>query len=210
MKYFLTVVFSTLFSVASIWAQEAMDSTRIKKDNPIVFAEFLLGLAGGSANGGTLGFTANYQENNNLYSFRYINQRDVDSEYPILSFVLFPFFLNETKVDEFSLLYGRRTIKDGQSLSFSAGMSLNLNYNNISNNELESQNSNTFIGFPFELNIKWFKKEKKRFRAYYGIIPVGKPTSFGRSFGFKLYGNFGKLSYVGIGINYGFGWHKGY
>jgi len=60
------------------------------------------------------------------------------------------------------------------------------------------------------VNVKWFKKEKKRFRAYYGLIPIGKPTSFGRSFGFKLYGNIGKLSYVGIGINYGFGWHKRY
>jgi hypothetical protein len=62
---------------------------------------------------------------------------------------------------------------------------------------------------PIELNFKWFKSKKKRYRIY-GIIPVGEPTSFGRNFGFKLVGNISKNSFVGLGIVYGFGIHKKY
>lgn len=210
MKYLLTVVFSILLFVTSAYSQQEKDSLNVGKDNPIVFAEVIMGIAGGSASGPTVGMTANYQEAKSLYTFRYIYQYELKSAYAAFSFVGFPFFINKRHVNEFSLLYGRRTIKDGRSYSFSGGISFNSVIYNKSQNNAAYLDDTTFVGFPFEVNIKWFKKEKKRFRAYYGLIPIGKPTSFGRSLGFKLYGNFGKLSYVGIGINYGFGWHKRY
>ena len=59
--------------------------------------------------------------------------------------------------------------------------------------------------------VKWFKAEKSRFRAYYGLIPIGKrKISFGRSVGFKLTANIAKNNYVGLTFTYGFGWHKKY
>lgn len=71
-----------------------------------------------------------------------------------------------------------------------------------------SENS---IGFPFEVNIKWFKNVKRRYRAYYWLIPLGhKKVAFGRSFGFKLVGNISKTNYFGLAFNFGLGTHKKY
>lgn len=210
MKHLLILVFSIFIFETAVFSQEVEDSKKVQKDNPIVFAELLLGMAGGSANGPTIGVTVNYQEQKNLFTMRYIYQYEIETEFAVIGFVGFPTFVNKGQSNEFSFLYGRRAVKDGRSLSFSGGISVNNAIYNESQNNSVSNNDLTFIGFPFELNIKWFKKEKKQFRAYFGLIPIGKPTSFGRSFGFKLYGNLGKLSYVGVGINYGFGWHKRY
>lgn len=197
------------FYVSMIYSQTKQDSASVKQ-NPIVFSELILGLASGSASGFTIGGTLNYQNKKNVYTFRYIEQTDNDIELAVLGFVAFPFITTKSTVHEFSILYGRRFVNDGESFSFSLGISNNtINFRGQSDDGLSVVKDN-FFGVPFEVNIKWFKKDKKRFRAYYGIIPIGKPTSFGRSVGFKLYGNIGKISYVGLGINYGFGWHKKY
>jgi hypothetical protein len=58
--------------------------------------------------------------------------------------------------------------------------------------------------------MSFFKTKKERFRIFYGLIPVGEPTSFGRAFGFRLYANIAKNSYVGLGLTFGLGWHKIY
>ncbi|WP_452219697.1 hypothetical protein [Lacinutrix salivirga] len=190
----------------------AQDQSKVDEieDNPILFTEILVGYAGGNTSGFSLGGELNYQQNNNLYSIRYINQTALDYEVALIGFVAIPFLESNLKVNEVSILLGKRYIKDGHSFSFSGGLSANNVLFKERINGVEVKKNKQFIGFPLEVNIKWFKKKKKRFRAYYGLIPVGKPSSFGRSFGFKLYGNVGKLSYVGLGINYGFGWHKKY
>ena len=128
----------------------------------------------------------------------------------LLSLTGIPFLVENLNSNEISLLYGKRFIKDGHSWSFSGGVSANYALYKRRVDGVNQRASEAFVGFPLEINIKWFKKKKKRFRAWYGIVPIGKPTAFGRSLGFKLYGNLGKLSYIGIGLNYGFGWHKKY
>ncbi|WP_452219027.1 hypothetical protein [Lacinutrix undariae] len=124
--------------------------------------------------------------------------------------VVIPTFQSKINVDEFSLLYGKRFIKDTYSFSASVGVSLNeLVYNSLDNN-MNTSTKEQYIGFPFEVNIRLFKRKKERIRVLYGLIPIGKPTSFGRSIGLKLYGNIGRVNYVGLGVNTSLGWHKKY
>ena len=189
----------------------AQDTPNVEDNsNPILFLESIFGYAGGSAHGPTIGAELNYQQRKNVFSLRYIYQTRFNFDFAILGLVGFPIITNDLNINEISALYGYRTIKDGHSWSFSGGVSANIATYKTKNDGVISKDYETFAGFPFEINIKWFKKEKKRFRAYYGLIPIGKPTSFGRSLGFKFYGNIGKVSYVGVGLNYGFGWHKVY
>ena len=191
--YLLVCVLTTFFL-------NAQDSTKVKKTNPIVFAEVVLGSAVGNAHGSTWGFTANYQNKKELYTLRFINQTKLNFEG---FFLIIPIYNSELNIYELSSMYGRRKIIDNKSLSYSVGLSYNfVDIKNVANTN--------YFGVPFEMNIKWFKKKKKRFRSYFGLIPIGKPSSFGRSLGFKLYGNIGKFSYVGLGLNYGFGFHKLY
>jgi len=200
--------FLLLFSLSLSFSQER--DTIPKQSNPILYSELIMGYAVGNGKGFTIGGTANYQIKNDLFTLRYLHQTVIGVDTAVLGFTVLPLLTNELKIHEVSILYGKRYIKNGHSFSFSGGLSTNYDVYEIKNNTIKTKTSSQFIGFPFELNIKWFKNEKKRFRAYYGLIPIGKSTSFGRSFGFKLYGNIGRLSYVGLGINYGFGWHKKY
>lgn len=111
---------------------------------------------------------------------------------------------------EYGFLYGKRWTYGNYSLSGSVGIS-HFNRFYYENIQDEEKLHETYFGVPFEFNLKFFKARKQRFRAYYGLIPIGKKkVSFGRSVGFKLTGNIAKHSNLGIGINYGFGWHKKY
>ena len=204
-NYFLAcaVICATL-----VFSQES--DVENQKSNPIFYAEAIMGYAGGSAHGPTIGVEFNYQIKKNLLSLRYIYQTKYNFDYGVVGFLAFPIITKDLNLNELSVLYGGRTVNDGHSWSFSGGLSSNFAIYKVRGDVNNHKNSEFFLGFPFEINIKWFKKKKKRFRAYYGLIPVGKPTSFGRSLGFKLYGNIGKVSYVGLGFNYGFGWHKTY
>ena len=66
------------------------------------------------------------------------------------------------QVDEFSILYGKRTLTGGQSISCSGGISVNnLVYKNPEENSV-------FVGVPFELNINGSKIK----RSVLGLIMV--------------------------------------
>lgn len=96
-------------------------------------------------------------------------------------------------------------------MSFSAGVSFNdfsLKYQNTNDEIIRVHD--TYIGFPYELSVKLFKAKKRRFRVFHWLIPIGKPTAFGRSIGLKIFGNFSKRKYYGAGFSYGFGWHRKY
>lgn len=151
-----------------------------------MFSDLLLSIAGGSVGGSTIGATINYRNNNHLFLLIYIYQTDMKFETAAISpFVVLPIFFNERQINEFFVLYGRRTAKRDHSLSYSGGIS----FNHVllqSGQESNFGDSNVFVGFPFKLNIKWLKKKKRRFRAYFDIIPIGKASSFGKSYGFKL------------------------
>lgn len=181
------------------WSQE--------KTNPIIFTEFMLGYAGGSSQGLASGINLNYQTDNHLLTLRYNNVTEFKTDFflyiPIASHTI-------EQVDDIGLLYGRRKIQDNFSYSYSAGIAL------VKKRELISEENDNFVyekdqavGVPFEFSIKWFNREKERYRIYC-LIPVGKPISFSRSIGFKFFGNVSKTTYMGLGLTYGFGWHKNY
>ncbi len=177
------------------------------KTNPIVFSEIFGGFSGGSSEGWTGGFTVNYQFKDNLITGRYTGLSHLRYEG---SFFIFPVYTQIEQIDEYAIMYGRRHIYEDHSFSYSAGIST-VDRNNLVENEGENDYyKNEFnLGLPFEVNIKWFNKEKERYRIYC-LIPVGKPIAFSRSFGFKLIGNISKTTFIGLGISYGLGWHKTY
>ena len=193
-------LFATLILLLFLksWSQE--------KTNPILFTEVYFGPAFGSSEGFASGINLNYQTKDNVFTLRHTNVIELKSEF----FFLFPIFKTIEETDEFALLYGRRKIYGNHSFSYSAGVAYVKHKELISEvNDVLLYDTQQGIGFPFEVNIKWFNAKKERYRIYF-LIPVGQPTSFSRSIGFKLFGNISKTSFVGLGINYGFGWHKNY
>jgi len=186
---------------------------KLENNEPIIFGEFLLGAASeiNGNEGLLLGGALKYQLKSNLLTVRYLAFIQFESDLILLSpFIPIPIIREKINHKEIGILYGKRWIYEGSSLSFSGGISLNNYLNKMTNENNEIINiKNNYIGFPFEVNFKWFKSTKKRYRIF-GIIPVGKPTSFGRNLGFKLVGNISKKSFVGLGLVYGFGVHKKY
>ncbi|MFD0964672.1 hypothetical protein [Pseudofulvibacter geojedonensis] len=190
------IVFILLLSNLTFAQKEKENS------NPILFVEGFLGGGGGKISGVLIGGNLNYQHENSLFTFRVSQLANFK-----LAFLLLPDVTSYN--EEYGLLYGKRYIKNGRSLSFSGGISHNTYETKHINNEVEIVNKTKHIGLAFEASIMWFKANKKRYRIY-RIIPVGKPTAFGHSFGFKLSGNISKQSYIGVSMIMGFGWHKKY
>jgi hypothetical protein len=185
-------------------------SQAIKKENPIVFAEGFFGGAWGNTGGFAAGVNLNYQLHRSLFSFRYCENVKFNSYVNTIGLIALPTLTLYSDMEEASILYGWRFIQNAHSLSFSLGVSYsNLSYRPKNDYQAEYSTAN-YIGLPYEFNIKWFKPVKKRYGIFYGLIPVGRPVSFGHSFGLKIYGNISRYSYVGFGISYGLGWHKEY
>jgi hypothetical protein len=188
-----------LFIGMNCFAQE-------EKTNPIVFGEIIIGYSNGSSKGVTGGGTLNYQRNNNLFSYRYLELSKIRRQ----ETQFLPDYIQIESVREQALLFGKRIVEDNLSYSYSAGIAyVDREFLIDDTNGVLKYNNTQSIGFPFELNIKWFNAKKEPFRIY-GMIPVGKPTSFANSIGFKFYGNVSKTSFVGLGITFGLGWHKNY
>jgi hypothetical protein len=192
-----------LMLCSSIIGQEKQDSIH-KKANPIFFADLGLGYTNGSLKGLTGVFSLNYQNKNNLFTFRHLEIVTYDN---IDFFFIIPYNVETRRIREYAVLYGKRYIENGTSYHFSGGFSYHT-YQQKKDNDIIA--SESFIGFPLEAGMSWFTDKKQRFRILYGLIPVGKPTSFGRSIGFKLYANIARRTYVGIGLTFGLGWHKVY
>lgn len=195
-----------------------VDNDSIQKTNPILFGEGYFGIGAGNSFGFLWGANFNFQHKKDLFTFRYVGYSGSENNKvrtrTIAHIMIFPSIVNVEKTSGFSLLYGKRHIKNKTSYSYSIGLGMvsqdRRKYNSTIN-EYGNWENNTYLGFPFELNYKWFKAKKQRFRAYYGLIPIGKKkVAFGRSIGFKLYGDISKNSHLGIGITYGFGTHKEY
>jgi hypothetical protein len=185
-------------------AQEKQDSLNLKQ-NPIAFADINLGYAIGSAKGFSAGVSFYYQKEKQLFTFRIL--QNVNIEKVDLLFGIFPTNIDSKTLNEYSFLYGKRFIDTDRSYHFSAGISYNT-FKYIKKDIV--LNDKVFIGFPIEMGMHFFNAKKEKFRVLYGLIPLGKPTSFARSYGFKLYANIAKKSYIGLGISIGLGWHKIY
>ncbi|MDT0644868.1 hypothetical protein RM553_18670 [Zunongwangia sp. F363] len=210
-KYQIRII---LFLLVTFYSADIVSQEEKEVNLPIIFAEFMFGGAGRiNGNAGILvGGELNYQYKKNLFSIRYLENSQLESNIVFLSPVTpFPILREKNYNKETGLLYGKRWIYGGSSLSFSGGISFN-SYSSkfIDENDDHYRLSDNYVGFPFEMNFKWFKSEKNRYRIMYGAIPVGKPTAFGRDFGFKLTGNISRNSLIGVGLVYGMGIHKNY
>jgi hypothetical protein len=180
-----------------------------RKTNPIIFADVLFGGAGGSAKGLMISLSANYQFRKNLFTARASNVTnfDVDIVSPLFPF---PLVTVRESTEEYGLLYGRRTAEGNMAFTYSAGIAFNRRQVPVVRNDNSYYYYATnHIGIPFEVSVRWFKSKKKPYHIY-SIIPIGKPTGLGHSFGFKLMGNISTTTFVGAGITWGWGWHKEY
>ena len=211
MKNFTINYICILFGISNCFAQDVTqpaDSIKIKT-NPIVFAEMFGGFANGASRGWAGGGSINYQYQNNLFTIRRLTFDEVRYEG---TFIIIPIFTNVAKTDDYALMYGRRSIDRNSSFSYSAGISI-VKYRSLDEVNSTQNNLNhieqSFIGFPLECNVKWFKSKKEKYRIY-GLIPVGRPTALGNSFGFKAFATISKRSFVGIALIFGIGYHKNY
>ena len=164
------------------------------------YFEIPVGIAKQEGRSLLLGTELNYQVQKNLFSIRYLGLFEFKS-----FFLFIP--LNVKTTNEYALLFGKRYINQGEVFSFSGGISILNEKANIGDLQYKTDN---YFGVPLEVNYTFFNNEKERYRIIYGLIPIGKPTAFGRSIGFKLVGNISKSSFIGFGLNLGFGWHKKY
>ncbi len=210
MKHFLTLFSAICISTFQVFGQDTVKTNPVVKTNPIIFGEVFFGFAVAGVSGVHGGFSLNYQIKKSLITLRATEIDDV--KLTVLAPIIpIPILVDQGNLHEYAALYGLRFIKEGKSISFSLGVSQNtriIKYND-NNNNFQYQTQSSYVGLPFELNVKWFKKNKERYRIYY-VFPVGKPTSFGNSIGLKLSGNVSKNSYLALGINFGLGYHKHY
>ncbi|MDR2206327.1 MAG: hypothetical protein LBE36_09280 [Flavobacteriaceae bacterium] len=198
---FCTVLYIPIFSLAQ------------EKKPPILYIDVGGGYAKVFSEKGGLMSSAglNYETNKNLFTVRYAHINELSFDLFMLSpFTPIPIVWSDTSIDEYGILYGRRYTEDNFSYSFSAGVSIYEHAEFLKDEQGKYyENSKNYFGVPFEFNVKWFKSTKKPYTIY-GVIPVGKPTAFGNSIGFKLIGNISKHAYIGFGIVWGIGYHKEY
>ena len=180
------------------------------KANPIIFMEGFVGGSVVGARGWNIGLSLNYQFKRNFLTVKGTSVMhwayNADEK---KSFIFFPFPNLKNNYDELAVLYGLRFIKEDHSLNLSLGLSHNWRTQYFRNEASREEIKSNYIGLPYEFTIKWFNRDKERYRIY-GLIPVGKPTALGHSYGLKLYGNISKNSYAAIGLASSFGYHKRY
>jgi hypothetical protein len=157
------------------------------------------------------GVTLHYHQKNNFFSLRYSeNTRLFNNDVYQSPLSDFPIEYTKKVNKEVAILYGLLWTYKSHSLSLSAGISTNDNINKLTDNNKEQfLVYDHYFATPFEININFFKPNKNKYKLY-GVIPIGKPTGFGRSIGFKILGNISKNNYIGFGITYGWGIHKVY
>lgn len=195
---------------AQTGAEISADTIKKKRNtNPVIFADFMIGGADGGSGGLALGPSLNYEWNRNLFTARYTFLIDNDVEI-ISPIVAVPYFRVQEEINEAALLFGRRYTVNGTAWSFSAGVSANWRKRLEHDGEDNYHYNHTqMVGMPFEASVKFFKRRRAPYRIY-GLIPVGPPIAFGKSIGFKIFGNVSKTSFVGVGITLGLGFHKQY
>ncbi len=181
-----------------------------QKTNPVLYTDLGFSAPTAGISGIEFNTSVNYQYDKSLFTFRLAAIKSYTlTAAPPYSFVVFPEFKDAGSLGEVGLLYGRRFVRRGHSFSISAGLSYNNRSYVFYSNNMGQSLQYRYAGVPFEMNILWFKAQKLRYHIY-GLVPVGKPTAFGHSFGFKFSGNVSQHSYAAFGIVFGFGWHKEY
>lgn len=173
----------------------------MKKENPILYFELFGGISVIRDFGYTAGFELNYQHHKSLFSFRYSDVKSIkeDKEKRLL---IIPYYFNSENIKEYALLYGIRNVKQKTSFSVSGGISHNYLTKTLKDSDgnfyLESE---SYVGFPFELNMKWFASKKRSKMIWDVLIPSG---------GVKLFGNISERSFIALGGTFGIGFNKKY
>jgi hypothetical protein len=194
------------FLFALLITANVLNATAQLGPDKIIFGEFLVGASHNE--GLAFGANLNCQSGLHLFTARYLTHRNFYNK--LIAVYADNENLNvRSQQDEWALLYGPRLDFERFSASFSAGISGSVVSIVSSDVQANLNYHNRYIGIPYEFNVKFFKKKKSRYRLY-GLVPVGKPTSFGRSIGMKLFGNFSGERYFGLGLTLGIGVHKLY
>lgn len=175
------------------------------RSNPIIYADLTFGGADGSSDGFMLGMGLNYQRNSHLFTLRWAVLGDLSMD--VIDYPPEPYY-TET-INDYGVLYGQRFIFGGTSLSVSAGASLYRRQTGVRIQGVTTHDRDAYIGFPFEIDFKLFKRERRPYHIY-GLIPVGPPTSFGQSIGIKVMGSVSHTGFIGVGLTFGLGMHKEY
>ena len=203
MKNDILFFIAILLTFLSCYSQEKIDSILTKR-NSIFFGDVTIGYTSGVVKGFSGGVSFNYQRKNNLFTFRFLEtSRIYEADYFLL---FFPYNVYSKSIKEYSFLIGKRFIKNEFAYHFSGGIS-KVNFKETQDDILVGNVD--YLGLPLEIGINWFNPQKERFRIF-GLIPVGKSTSFGASSGIKLYATIAKKSQVGIGLTIGLGNYKRY
>lgn len=197
--FFFTFIISLVFT--QIQAQE--------KTNPIIYLDGNMGFAGGNSSGFMIGASLNYQKKDNLFTLR--TTQFSNSKFTYLSpYLPLPYLDTKEIITEYGILVGKRYIHNNKAWSFSVGLAtVERAIKKVDENNTYYFDSTHAIGFPFQVDINWFKRNKEPYRIY-GVIPVTKNTSLGNSIGFKFIGNVSKTTFVGLGVSLGIGYHKEY
>ena len=204
-RYILFILI--LFSYNLGFSQDSL-SSKTKKSNSIVYGEFFFGpstIKGEDTFSWGLGLS--YQYKKNIFTLRHTEN--------LPALFVFNNVSEREKDTELAFLYGLRKIDQWASYNVSFGLSIN-KYTRIDEAQpYDLETTYNYVGLPYDISFKFFKAKKRRywliFPAYLPIIfPVGKPIAFGRSLGFKFFGNLSERSYFGFGVSYGFGWHRKY
>ncbi|MCC8409693.1 hypothetical protein LJ707_12205 [Mucilaginibacter sp. UR6-1] len=152
------------------------------KSNPVIFFNTLFGAGNHGLN---LGAELNYQYNQHIFTIKALHATQGEHLYTTPPVTYSPDY------DEFGILYGQSI----NNMSASIGTSFNKR-NQLSYTSQDAINHNSrYIGFPWEININWFRKKKARY-------------SIGGAVGLKLFGNISKYSHVGLGATLGLGYYK--
>lgn len=201
MKKSILLILIFCFAFSKIQAQE--------KTNPIIYFDGNLGFAGGNSSGFMIGGSLNYQKKENLFTLRTTQFSNSKLEYAS-PFLPLPYLDTKEIITEYGILVGKRYIHNNKAWSFSVGLAtIEREIKKVDKNNNYYFDSSHAIGFPFQIDINWFKSKKEPYRIY-GVIPVTKKTSFGNSIGFKFIGNVSKTTFVGLGVSLGIGYHKEY
>jgi hypothetical protein len=183
------------------------------KSNPVMYLDVGVGAAFSGIDGLSLTSSLNWQHKQNLVTARIAGVLSVtETAAELAPFIAFPFFRDAGHMTEASLMDGWRTVKGGHSFSLSAGISygsLSIPYYYPNSNRLAETLRYKYAGIPFEANVLWFKPRRERYHIYQ-IFPVGRPTAFGHSYGFKISGNISSHSYASFGVILGWGFHRNY
>lgn len=201
MKQFYFCCFFSIFTVSIIFSQVEFSNDSIPKNaakSSIGYFDLFAGGAFGYVDGFAGGGSINAMYANVLFGFGYV----MDNKQGGLEYVEEGTNLNYYKhyrLDSFPITVGFYRPFGGMSLSASAGLSVlfyseyvDVNTFSIFKSNATEIYSKTTLGFPYEFNLKFFSKKGG--------------TDFG--YGLKLFGNFGKYNYVGLGLVLGLGNYK--